>query len=316
MRQYVAVSLVLVSVCLTVQALPADTDPFVVDTLLEGVWLFRAPEYPASHTNSLVIERDAGLLVIEAQPSPEAARQLLRAIARVSKKTIQYLVLSQATVESTGGASTFPESALVISSAYTHEVLADETRNIAGTAMLRAADPTTWAAPRRVLPELLLTSTIRLVDGKHAIDLSPVPQGHHAGSLMLRIPEQGFYYVGSMVSSDRNPYADAEHCNMRAWVSSLNSMAIQRPEWIVPLHGEPIDMVQLRRFRDSIAWVVGQVEYAFIERIQADKVISFAMDSPKLAEYFDLAADPSFVLSLFEKAREESARARRKRGGS
>jgi hypothetical protein len=116
-----------------------------------------------------------------------------------------------------------------------------------------------------------------------------------------------------MVSPDRNPYADAEHCDLRAWVSSLNSLSLQRPEWIVPLRGEPVDSARLRRFRDSIVWVIGQVENAFIERVHMDEVIPFAMDSPKLAEYFDLEAEPSFVMSLFEKAREESAQARRKR---
>jgi hypothetical protein len=58
---------------------------------------------------------------------------------------------------------------------------------------------------------------------------------------------------------------------------------------------------------------VGQVENAFIEGIHVDEVLSFAMDSPKLGEFFDLDADPSFVTTLFEAAREKAVQ-RRKRG--
>ena len=121
MVRFVAVSIVLLSATLIGPVHSAENQPFVVDTLLEGVWLFRAPEHPASHTNSLVIERKAGLLVVESQPSPAAARQLLRAIAAVSTKPVQYLLLTHAHVESTGGAAAFPESTLVISSKVTHD---------------------------------------------------------------------------------------------------------------------------------------------------------------------------------------------------
>ena len=88
MVRVVAVSIVLLCATLIGTASCAENQPFVVDTLLDGVWLFRAPEHPTSHTNSLVIEREAGLLVVESQPSPEAARQLLRAIAGVSTKPV------------------------------------------------------------------------------------------------------------------------------------------------------------------------------------------------------------------------------------
>jgi len=315
MCRHVAVILVLLSTCQAGPAVQAGTDPFVVDTLLDGVWLFRAPGSPGSHTNSLVIERDSGLLVVEAQPSPESASQLIRAIGSVSKKPIQYLVLSRSSVESTGGAAAFPETALVISSAVTHEVLADESRDIAGAARLRAPDPAAWVAPPRVLPELLLSSAVELLDGKHRIRLMPILRGHHAGFVMLSLEEEEFYYVGTMISAERNPYADMEHSDMRAWVNSLNNLSMLRPRWIVPSSGEPIRTDQLRRFRDSLAWVIGQVENAFIERVEVDQVVSFAMDSPKLGEYFDLGAEPSFVNSLFEKALEESSQTARKRAG-
>lgn len=314
MVRFVALSIVLFCATLIGPAPFAENQPFVVDKLLDGVWLFRAPEHSASHANSLVIEREAGLLVVESQPSPEAASQLLRAIAEISTKPVQYLLFTHAHVESTGGASAFPESALVISSAPTHAALDDEARDLSGETRLRATSAADeWAAPPRVRPDLVISSSTRLIDGMHTVELLPLQGGHYPGYVIVRIEAEGFYYVGSMVSTDRNPFADVEHSNLRAWVNSLNSLSLLRPEMIVPLSGEAIDADALRTFRDSLTWVVGQVENAFIEGIHVDEVVSFAMDSPKLGEFFDLEADPSFVTTLFETARKGAAAQRRKR---
>ncbi len=313
MIRFVVVSIVLLCATLIGTASCAETQPFIVDTLLDGVWLFRAPAHPASHTNTLVIEREAGLLVVESQPSPEAARQLLRAIATVSTKPVQYLLLTHAHVESTGGASAFPESTLVISSTITHDALTDETRDLSGETRLRVTAPGAWAAPARARPEMLISSGTRLIDGKHIVELLPLAGGHYPGFVIVRIEAEGFYYVGSMVSTDRNPFSDVEHSSIRSWIGSLNSLSLQRPETIVPLRGEAIDADTLRRFRDSLVWVVGQVENAFIEGIHVDEVLSFAMDSPSLGEYFNLEADPSFIKTLFETALKEASAQRRKR---
>ena len=42
-----------------------EASPFSIETLLDGVWLFRVPADSAEYTNSLVVERDAGLLVVD-----------------------------------------------------------------------------------------------------------------------------------------------------------------------------------------------------------------------------------------------------------
>ncbi len=69
----------------------------------------------------------------------------------------------------------------------------------------------------------------------------------------------------------------------------------------------------MRTFRDSLVWVVGQIENAFIEGVHVDEVLSFAMNSPQLGEYFNLQAEPSFVTTVFEAAR-RAAIAKRFRG--
>ena len=313
MTRFGAVSIALSLAFLIGPTWSAGTEPFVVDELHDGVWLFRAPDHQATHTNSLVVDRETGLLVVDSQPSPAAARQLLQAIAEISSKPVTYLLLTHAHVESTGGASAFPDSTLLIASMVTHLALADEERDLAGETRLRTADPDSWKAPPRVRPDLVITSGTRLMDGERIVELLPLHGGHYPGSLILRLENVGLYYVGSAVVTDRNPFADVAHSDLRAWITSLNSLSVLRPELVVPSRGKPIDAETLRRFRDSLTWVVGQIENAFIEGIDTDKVIDFAMDSPELQEYFDLETDPSFVSTLFETAFKDSAAQRGKR---
>jgi glyoxylase-like metal-dependent hydrolase (beta-lactamase superfamily II) len=291
----------------------AGTEPFVVDELLDGVWLFRAPGHEATHTNSLVIDRESGLFVVDSQPSPAAAEQLLKAIAEVSDKPVQYLLLTHAHVESTGGASAFPKSTLLIASMATHLALADQELDLSGETRLRAPDPDSWEAPPRVRPDWVLSSGTQLMDGERVVEVLRLHGGHYPGSLIVRIEDAGLYYVGSAVVTDRNPFADAKHSDLRAWIHSLNSLSVLRPKLVVPSRGRPIDSETVRRFRDSLTWVVGQIENAFIEGIHTDKVIDFAMDTPRLEEYFDVEIDPSFVLTLFEAAFKDAAAQRRKR---
>src|SRR6187455_3658324 len=72
---------------------------FEIQELAKGVTLL------SGQTNSIVVERKDGLLVIDAQPSPEAGRALLAAIAKISKQPVRYLVLTHPHADAAGGAS-------------------------------------------------------------------------------------------------------------------------------------------------------------------------------------------------------------------
>src|SRR6185503_15148986 len=95
----------------------AEPRPFTEEKLAEGVHLFRPADPSSARSNSLVVVRQDGLLVVDAQPTPEAARELLAAARSVSSLPVRYLVLTHPHAEAAGGASAFPDSTLVIGSA-------------------------------------------------------------------------------------------------------------------------------------------------------------------------------------------------------
>ena len=281
-----------------------------VDRLADGVWLLRPAHASAERTNSLVVERDDGLLVVESQPSPQAALELLGVIATISEKPVRYLVLSHAHAESTGGASAFPAETLVIGSVATHEALSDPDSDLG--AEVRARSGADWTPPPRRLPTLVVSSSTTLADSRNAAELLPIAQSHAPGVVSVHLEAHGLEYYGPVVFPDRNPYAaDAD---VTAWIGVLNGIARRSPQRIVPLRGEPIDANALRRLRDSLAWALGQVENAFIEQVPSEEISAFAMDSPALTRYFDVAAEPSFVRTVFDQLTAEIVTARRRRG--
>lgn len=297
MRRLAIVVLLLVSSA----PLIAGASPFSVDELFDGVWLFRVPADSAEYTNSLVIDRDQGLLVVESQPSPAAAKQLLEAIGEVSDKPIRYLVLSHPHVESSGGASAFPDSTMIIASDSTFEALADETTELGADIPLRSSDPDAWVAPPRVLPGLIVVGGFSLRDGAYPVELRLVPRGHYPGSIVVLIEEPGLHYVGALVSPDHNPHADSELTNVGAWVSWINSLLFSQPKTVVPIRGEALDSAELRVFRNSLAWLVSRLDYALIERIPHDEIVEFTIGADGFDKHFDVEAEPSFVRGMIER---------------
>ena len=288
-------------------------DIFEIDTLDEGVWLFRPQAGSFTHTNSVVFERSDGLLVVESQPSPDAARDLLAAIAEQSDLPVRYLVLSHGHTESAGGASAFPEETLVIASRATQDALGDVNADLGGELRARAGDPADWNEPPRRLATLVVPSLIELADEKNPVEIAPIVRGHFPGQLLVRWNAGSSYYAGPLAFADRNPYADPVHSDLTGWLAALNTFSTNRPEKIVPQYGKTLDVGQLRKLRDGLAWIRGEVEFAFVEQTPPDEIVTLVLESEKFPRYFDASASPQLVRSVIERAVAESLEQRKKR---
>ena len=82
---------------------------------------------------------------------------------------------------------------------------------------------------------------------------------------------------------------------------------------IAGFQGPATDPNPLRKQRDSLAWLNGQVESSFMDRLPLEKIVERALTAPGGAERFDLSASPSFYEGLVRQAVRESVELRRKR---
>jgi cyclase len=286
--------------------------PFRVERLADGVWLFRPVETRVELTNSVVVERDDGLLVAGAQPTPAAARELLAAIPGTTPKPVRYLVLLSPHAEAAGGASAFPESVLVTGTAECATALGDPAFDFGAEARLRWSGPGPWTDPPRVEPTLAISFRAHLADAKNPVNLLAVVHAHTPGDMMVQLPEERILVMGALLSVDRNPHAGA--ARVGNWLGVLNRVSRDAPSVLVPLRGPAGGIVELRRFRDSLAWLRGQVDRWFVEGIAAERIPDQILGSSETADRFDIAAEPNFLRGLIDQTVAEAHEQRRKRG--
>ena len=292
-------------------ARPADVaGPFRAEELAAGVTLFRPAEGRTDLTNSLVVTREDGLLVVDAQPTPAAARLLLDAIAAHSEAPIRYLVLSHAHAEAAGGASAFPDSTLVIATRRAWEFLRDPSFDFGAEARERAGSA--WREPPRRLPVLLLHARTELEDGLNEVEFLPLGEAHSHSDLLIQLPDRRIIYAGALAFVDRNPYVGAG--SVSGWLGALNHLSKLDPALVVPLHGAPIDARGVRTLRDTLGWVRGQVEIGFIDQLPPDRIAERVLASAEIDRHFDMKTAPVFARGLVQAAVDEALDQRRKRG--
>jgi glyoxylase-like metal-dependent hydrolase (beta-lactamase superfamily II) len=300
---------------LVVAAGPGAADgPFKVDTLVEGIHLFHPGASDAARTNSLVVEREDGLLVVDAQPTPAAAQELLAEIGRRFAKPVRFLVLTHPHADAAGGASAFPSTALVVASKGFLDAVGDASFDFGAEARERSAEPDRFVEPTRVRPTLVSPAPFTLDDRRFRVEILPIAKlpTHSSGDLAVWIPSAGVLAAGDVVWPSSNAYSRG--ANISNWLVSLNGLLDLRPTTVVALRGAAVDPRRVRVLRDAFAWIRGQVEDAFVNGSPSGKIADRILESPHSAKFLDLEATPSWVRQMIDQAVAEAVEYRVKHG--
>jgi glyoxylase-like metal-dependent hydrolase (beta-lactamase superfamily II) len=159
---------------------------------------------------------------------------------------------------------------------------------------------------------VILFGPTELADPDNPVLISPLPPAHSRGDSVITLKHHNLVHVGGLLVTDRNPWAgDAD---VGGWLTSLNAIAKQNPAVIVGVRGAAVDSIAIRQQRDGLAWIRGQVEATFIEKLPREAVVPRVLAAEGLERHFDLTVRPSFVEALIERSLEESWAQRRKRG--
>ena len=297
----------------TLTVLVAADSPFSVEELTDGIYLYRPADGDYTRTNSMVVERTDGLLVVDAQPSPEAAGELLAEISRRHSAPIRYLVYSHQHTEAVGGASAFPATTLIVAADNTQTAMNDPASDLGAETKARAADPATWTEPKRRPATLVVRSVAVLDDPVHPVEILVMGRpAHSSGDLLIKMAHVDLYYVGGLLFTDHNPYGN--DANVGAWLGAFNHLLSERPKFVVGLRGPPIGRTDMISQRDTLAWLRGQVEARLVEMLPLNVVEDRVMATTRIESRLDMDADPSFAYSMIHAVVEESAEERRKRG--
>jgi len=313
----------------------AEVEPnaraFQVTTLSAGIHLFRPADGIREHTNSLVFERSDGLLVVDAQPSPEAARDLLAAIALISEAPVRYLVFTHPHLAASGGGDAFPPETLRIASRGYRDSIADADFDY--LAEWKAAhgieppeeeseekdqplepDPRLVELEERPRPRatLVLTSRTRLEDPRHPIILMPIAHTHSPGDLLVFAPKTQILAVGDLLFNNRNPFAG--HARIPSWIDQFNQILTLNPQKVVPLRGSAVEPPRVRNQRDALRWLRREVRKALAKNEEDEAVPEAILGAPEASRYFNTLVSPSNLELLVRQVIAEVHEERREQG--
>ena len=272
-----------------------------------------APTDPADRerTNALVVEQATGLVVVNAQPTPEAAREMLALLAsNLPGRKVRVLVLLHPHADAAGGATAFPPETMVIATETAAANLADAAYDFGAELRARAGAP--YKEPPRPSVGLRLQGPATLDDRERPLVLVPLGPGHTAGDLLVDVPSADLSAAGSVLFEDRNPWAGT--ASVGGWIQQLNNLTSSGRAQFVPLHGPVVDPQAVRREREILAWTRGEIDAAFVDRIPAEEIPGRVMAAERAGSFFDLSASPSFARGVVEQAVREALAQRRKFG--
>jgi glyoxylase-like metal-dependent hydrolase (beta-lactamase superfamily II) len=256
-----------------------------------GLYAYTADGDP----NSGIIVGDDGVMVVDAQPTPAMATELIGRVAKVTDKPIKYVLLSHHHASRTLGASAF-KAAEIIASDVTRGLIAErgkadiESETGRFPRLFRAAD----TVPGPTWPTLTFPDEMSVWLGRREVRILHIGRGHTAGDVIAVVPDAGVVFASDLVEYQIAPYCGDAH--FTDWPATLDNLAELQANAIVPGRGPALTTPQttaeaIEATADFIATLYGSVQ----ESVAKGRSLKEAFD------FVRLAMDPKFrTLGLYE----------------
>jgi glyoxylase-like metal-dependent hydrolase (beta-lactamase superfamily II) len=210
------------------------------EKVADGVYAFigDAGEISAANRgyvgNSGFIVGSAGVVVIDTGPSYRHGRRMLEAIARVTDKPVELVIITHAVQEFLFGNAAFAERGIPI-------VAHRETTKLMRARCdhcLENLKPVLGAeleGTRLVLPQREVDATTTIEAGGRSLQLIYLGWASTPGDLAILDVQSGVLFAGGLVSTARIP--DIRDCDFEGWQRALPRLEEVNPARVVPGHG-------------------------------------------------------------------------------
>jgi glyoxylase-like metal-dependent hydrolase (beta-lactamase superfamily II) len=187
-------------------------------------------------SNAGFIVTPAGVVVIDALGSPQLAKELLDAIARVTPQPVTHVIVTHFHADHVYGLQEFRRRGVRI---LAHRAALEYLNSDTAASRLQAsrAELAPWidADTRLVTPDQWLDGATELVLGGMRIQVQPVGPAHTPEDLVVFLPGERVLFAGDMVFRGRVPFVG--QADSRQWIVALNLLLKLDPAVVVPGHG-------------------------------------------------------------------------------
>ncbi|MEZ0215383.1 MAG: quinoprotein relay system zinc metallohydrolase 2 [Xanthobacteraceae bacterium] len=218
----------------------AAVPPLALESVADGVFVFRAPFELAGHDNagaianmSLVVGREAAL-VIDTGNSFRAGAQMLAAARAVTDRPVRYVVNTHMHPDHVLGNAAFADEATrFIGHAKLPRALAQRADTYMQQAQ-RLLDPAAFEGTRIILPQQTVESSLRLDLGGRVLILEAQPTAHTDNDLTIFDEMTGTWFLGDLLFMGHVPTLDG---SLEGWLRLLGAAEARKAARVVPGHG-------------------------------------------------------------------------------
>jgi glyoxylase-like metal-dependent hydrolase (beta-lactamase superfamily II) len=228
--------------------------------------------------NSGFIVGPSGVVVIDTGPSYRHGQRMLEAIAQVTGKPVELVIITHAVQEFLFGNAAFDERGIPIL-AHRETAKLMKARCEHCLERLRPVLGTELDGTRLILPGREIADSTTVTAGGRGLQLIYLGWASTPGDVAVFDPDSGVLFAGGMVSNDRIP--DIRDSDFEGWQRALIQLRELKPALVVPGYG-PVATV------DAIAQTAGYLD-------ALDSVVkSLYAASSSLLESVEKAAMPAY----------------------
>lgn len=248
MKTRLVISLALAAL-LPALAAAADAPDFTLQPLGNGVWAAISSDTGKAFANAGFVVGDNGVAVVDTFQDPEAAKQLLAEIRRITPLPIRFVINTHYHIDHVNGNDVFAAAGAVI---VAH-------RNV--RSWMRSENLKFWTDPipkdvkQRVqsltLPDVVYDDRLDLYLGSRAIQVRYYP-GHTGGDSVVFVPDAQVVFCGDLLWKDHFP--NLIDASTELWVRTLAALQAEHPSSsFVPGHGGMATAGDAAAFRQYLA---------------------------------------------------------------
>ena len=235
------------------------------DELGEGLYGYTAEGDP----NSGVVIGPDSALVVDAQATPDMARDVIARIRAVTDKPVKHVVLTHYHAVRVLGASGYG-GAEIIASDVTRDLIVERGRQDMDSEIGRF--PRLFrgkeSIPGLTWPHVVFHKRMTLWMGDREVQIIHVGRSHTAGDTVVWLPKERVLYAGDTVDFGATPYCGDAH--FKDWPSTLATIRALKPQKLVPGRGRCL--VGEKEVEEAIAGTASFTSdlYAIAQKAVAD----------------------------------------------
>jgi glyoxylase-like metal-dependent hydrolase (beta-lactamase superfamily II) len=262
-------------------AAPASNSlPFTLKPLGHNVWAAIDDAKGDAGANAGFVIGDDGVAVIDTFENPEAARQMLAEISKLTNLPVKFVINTHYHIDHVAGNEVFQKAgAIVFAQRNVRSWIHTENLKFFGKNIKPEEKSMVEALGS---PDAVYDSGITLFLGSRKIDVRVFP-GHTGGDSVVFIPDAPVVFTGDLFW--RNTLPNLIDATTATWLSTLDTIAASSPSaTFVPGHGDIGKVADVQAFRGYLAYLREQVANPVRDGKIGDALVNAVL--PQLTEKY------------------------------